>query len=140
MKKLFLSILVICSLLGGNAYADEFICREQRNNDYKVTINIKPLFGIRKSYSDIEIKNDAINKNIPKEIIEVKDSFNPYIWTETFFNSNKNIYKTLLFEFYEENPVNNLKIKINNRNSPLFDNAMHKNPDKEIYFDVCILK
>ena len=139
MKKLLL-IIVLSLLLSVNGYSEEFICREQGNNDYKVTINIKPLFGIRKSYSDIEIKNDAINKNIPKEIIEVKDSFNPYIWTETFFNSNKNIYKTLLFEFYEENPVNNLKIKINNRNSPLFDNAMHKNPDKEIYFDVCILK
>lgn len=140
MKKLFLSILVICSLLSGNVYAEKFICSEQGNNDYKVTINIKPLFGMKKSYSDIQIKNDATNKNIPKEIIEIKDSFNPHIWTETFFNSNKNIYKTLIFEFYEKNPVNNLNIKINNRNSPLFDNAMHKNPDKEIYFNVCIPK
>ena len=139
MKK-FLGIVVLGFLLSGNAYAEKFICSEKGNNDYKVTINIKPLFGMKKSYSDIQIKNDATNKNIPKEIIEVKDSFNPHIWTETFFNSNKNIYKTLIFEFYEKNPVNNLNIKINNRNSPLFDNAMHKNPDKEIYFNVCIPK
>ena len=139
MKKL-LGIVVLGFLLSGNAYAEKFICSEKGNNDYKVTINIKPLFGMKKSYSDIQIKNDATNKNIPKEIIEVKDSFNPHIWTETFFNSNKNIYKTLIFEFYEKNPVNNLNIKINNRNSPLFDNAMHKNPDKEIYFNVCIPK
>ena len=139
MKKLF-GIIVLVLLLSGNAYAEKFICSEQGNNDYKVTINIKPLFGMKKSYSDIQIKNDATNKNISKEIIEVKDSFNPHIWTETFFNSNKNIYKTLIFEFYEKNLVNNLNIKINNRNSPLFDNAMHKNPDKEIYFNVCIPK
>ena len=34
MKKLFLSILVICSLLGGNAYADEF--KKKGNKDWYV--------------------------------------------------------------------------------------------------------
>ena len=31
MKKLFLSILVICSLLGGNAYADQRCTQERQD-------------------------------------------------------------------------------------------------------------
>ena len=47
MKKLFLSILVICSLFGGNAYAEEnynFICRME--NEYGKLENEKYLFEL----------------------------------------------------------------------------------------------
>jgi hypothetical protein len=46
MKKLFLSILVICSLLGGNAYADEDMLLIQCQSDDPKLSKFKPLYEI----------------------------------------------------------------------------------------------
>ena len=46
MKKLFLSILVICSLLGGNAYADEDMLLIQCQSDDPKLSKFKTLYEI----------------------------------------------------------------------------------------------
>ncbi len=70
MKKLFLSILVICSLLGGNAYSDEisFICQDL--NTSGGLLQEKTLYEIRNdelfedSYKLDDVKDLKISDNI----------------------------------------------------------------------------
>ena len=67
MKKLFLSILVICSLLGGNAYAEIITftkCAIERNNYIFDT----------ESYERKELRFDTTAKTVTK-IVEYTDKY-----------------------------------------------------------------
>ena len=84
MKKLFLSILVICSLLGGNAYAETVLrCEldpEWNNERVTVEINLKKKILFMNDYSyDIEtIADRAIVAKKDNKIIKL-DRYDGYI-------------------------------------------------------------
>ena len=148
MKKL-LGIIVLGLIFFSPVSAKEYSCFQEGNRKNQIEINVKPLFGLKKSYSNIEIEN------LPKELVKTGDiSAEPFKWVEVFFLPDEKIYNTLIFEFYkdgvvtEKNPLKpyelitnykpeRLVLKMNKRNTPLWDMDMYASPDKEIYFDVC---
>ena len=151
MKKL-LSIIVLglsfCSLVS----AKEFVCFQEKKKENTILINVKPMFGLKKSFSNIE------NKNESKILFKMGDlSGEPFQWAESFFVPDQNVFSTLFFSFYKEgvvtetNPLkpwesitnyksDRLKLRISKRKIRDWGMEMFNNPDKEIYFDVCIPK
>ena len=151
MKKL-LSIIVLglsfCSLVS----AKEFVCFQEKKKENTILINVKPMFGLKKSFSNIE------NKNESKILFKMGDlSGEPFQWAESFFVPDQNVFSTLFFSFYKEgvvtetNPLkpwelitnyksDRLKLRISKRKIRDWDMEMFNNPDKEIYFDVCTPK
>tara|TARA_B110000305_G_C19213137_1_gene526868 strand:+ start:339 stop:794 length:456 start_codon:yes stop_codon:yes gene_type:complete len=148
MKKLLGTVLLVL-LFCSSVSAKEYSCFQEGNRKNKIEINVKPLFGLKKSYSNIEIEN------LPKELVKTGDiSAEPFKWAEVLFSPDEKLYNTLIFEFYKEgvvtetNPLKpyelstsykseRLVLKMNKRKTPLWDMNMYANPDKEIYFDVC---
>ena len=61
MKKLFLSILVICSLLGGNAYANKSGKISSFNNEFVIFKHSQFVSGDTHSYWKKNIPNTVIN-------------------------------------------------------------------------------
>tara|TARA_B110000902_G_C13822466_1_gene404236 strand:- start:147 stop:515 length:369 start_codon:yes stop_codon:yes gene_type:complete len=55
MKKLFSTILVICSLLGGNAYADNHIITIQCKNDDPDLSIFRPIYVINLETKKVEV-------------------------------------------------------------------------------------
>jgi len=69
MKKLFLSILVICSLLGGNAYADQigFLCKSNIDSGkYPLVVDIdkNKMFRIGTEYEIVHINEGYITGRV----------------------------------------------------------------------------
>jgi len=158
MKKL-ITLLILSLIFSTEGFAKEYMCVQEKQKDNKISINVKPFFGLMKSYSNIEIDN------IPKEISEISDSVSYYKWAEVFFIPKQEIFKTLIFEFSYEGYVteSNLKydpnvplvdvpglitkfkpdrliLKMSERKSPIWDEDMFYKPDKQINFEVCIKK
>ena len=151
MKKLLLIIVLglsFCSLVS----AKEFVCFQEKKKENTILINVKPMFGLKDSYSNIEIEN------IPKRYEKIGDfPDNSFRWAEVFFDPEKKIYNILFFAFYEEgyvtksNPLkpqelmtdykpDRLVLYMNKRDTPLWDIDMFDNPDKKIIFEACIKK
>ena len=153
MKKL-LGIVVLGLFFYSSVSAKEYVCIQEAKKENKILINVKPMLGLKKSFSNIETENET------KMLIKMGDSSDkPFQWAETFFVSDQNVYSTLFFSFYKEgvymikNPkldpykpylndykTNHLKLRINKRKTLEWDMEMFDNPDKEILFDVCIEK
>ena len=153
MKKLLLIIVLglsFCSLVS----AKEFVCFQEKKKENTILINVKPMFGLKKSFSNIE------NKNETKILFKMGDlSGEPFQWAESFFVPDQNVFSTLFFSFYKEGVVSvknpkldpykpyildyksdRLKLRISKRKIRDWDMEMFNNPDKEIYFDVCTPK
>ena len=60
MKK-FLGIVFLSLLFSSISSAKEYVCVQEAKKENKIFINVKPMFGLKKSYSNIEIQN------LPKE-------------------------------------------------------------------------
>ena len=101
MKKLFLSILVICSLLGGNAYADGIV-------------NLVCLF--EKTVEDIPLATSGSG-----EIVKNKDDYSPSVTQDKYIEYevvSKDEGKILNTDFYHgdiKKLSNNLVINIDDK-------------------------
>ena len=151
MKKL-LGIVVLGLLFYSSVSAKEYVCIQEAKKENKIFINVKPMFGLKDSYSNVEIEK------IPKKYEKIGDlSDEPFRWAEIFFDPEKKIFNTLIFSFYKEgyvtesNPLkpqelitdykpDRLVLYMNKRDTPFWDIDMFDNPDKKIIFDVCIKK
>ncbi len=153
MKK-FLGIVFLSLLFSSISSAKEYVCVQEAKKENKIFINVKPMFGLKKSYSNIEIQN------LPKEHEKMGDlNDKPFRWAEIFYIPDQKIFNTLFFEFHEEGYVteknpkfdperpyltkykpDRLVLYMNKRGSILWDQEMFNNPDKKIVFEACIKK
>ena len=153
MKKL-LGIVVLGLFFYSYVSAKEYVCIQEAKKENKIFINVKPMFGLKDSYSNVEIDE------IPKKYEKIGDyPDGSFRWAEVFLDLEKKIYNTLFFAFYEEGYVteknpkldperpyitkykpDRLVLYMNKRGSLLWDKDMFDNPDKKIIFDVCIKK
>ena len=59
--------------------AKEYVCIQEAKKENKILINVKPMLGLKKSFSNIETENET------KMLIKMGDSSDePFQWAETF--------------------------------------------------------
>jgi len=156
---LFFVYLLLGGEINKEGISKKYMCVQEGNKDNKILINVKPWFGLKKSYSNIEIEN------LPKDLSKMGDDAFDHEWAEVFFIPEQKVYKTLFFKFIEEgyvtesNPYydpnvplvdvpqvitkfkpDRLILRMSEKKSPLWDIDMFDNPDKQIDFEVCIKK